>query len=79
MCHLDLYARLSEKKVDYEKIDGIHHIEITTKTNSQELYNLYYDWDKIQPLAGYIIIKDNMVYFNEVEIVEWKIRKSKRT
>lgn len=63
------------EKVDYKKIDGVHHIEITTKTNSQELYNLYYDWDKIQPLAGYIIIKDNMVYFNEVEIVEWENQK----
>ncbi len=64
------------EKVDYGKIDGVHRIEITTKLNSPELYGLYYDdWDEIQPLAGYIIIKDNTVYFNEVEIVEWKNQK----
>lgn len=64
------------ERVDYEKIDDIHHIEITTKTNSQELYDKYYDdWEETQPLAGYITIKDNMVYFREVEIVEWRNRK----
>lgn len=64
------------EKVGYKKIDGVHHIEITTKTNSQELYDkYYYDWEEIQPLAGYITIKGNMVYFTEVEIVEWKNQK----
>lgn len=64
------------EKAGYRKVDGVHHIEITTKANSQELYELYYsDWDEIQPLAGYIKIEDDTVYFSEVEIVEWKNQK----
>lgn len=63
------------EKVDYKKIDGVHHIEITTKINSPVLYDKYYsDWEEIQPLAGYITIKSNMVHFNEVEIVDQKNR-----
>lgn len=64
------------EKVDYKKINGVHHIEITTKVNSPVLYDKYYsDWEGIHPLAGYITIKGNMVHFNEVEIVEQKNRK----
>ena len=64
------------ERVDYKKIDGVHHIEITTKENSPGLYDkYYYDWEEMLPLAGYITIKDYMVYFNEVEIVEWKNQK----
>ena len=63
------------EKVDYKKVADVHHIKITTKTNSQDLYDKYYGQEEAKPLAGYILIKDNNIYFNEVEVVEWQDQK----
>lgn len=58
------------EEIEYEKIGDVHHIEITTKYNSQDIKNKKDDFKEIQFLVGYIKIEDNIVHFDEVEIVE---------
>ncbi len=64
------------EKIQYQKLQGIHYINIVTKEASDELYEDYYsDWEDEDRLVGYMIIRDKRLYFNEVEIVKWKNQK----
>jgi hypothetical protein len=58
------------EEIEYEKIGDVHHIEITTKYNSQDIKDKEDDFKEIRSLVGYIKIEDNTVHFDEVEIVE---------
>jgi hypothetical protein len=63
------------EEVEYKKIGNVHHIAIATKDKSQDTKNIEDDFEEIQSLAGYIRIEDNVIHFNEVEIVEWEDQK----
>lgn len=57
--------------IDYKKVGDLHHIAIITNVEKRGTVSTQNDFGETEFLAGYMTIKNNTVYFNEVEIVQW--------